>query len=367
MIGNTRLKPPNRKSLLPLLHKKKGFGTSFACDMMIANHWNLHVERMVNMPQVDMPLEELHNYSGRNPRPDDFDDYWTRALSELREIDAQVEWVPASFQTPNAECFDLYFTGVRNARIHAKYLRPKFAPAPHPAVVLFHGYSGSAGDWGDKLAYVSLGFSVLALDCRGQGGESEDVGGIKGNTLQGHIIRGVDDHPDNMLMRHIYLDTAQLAGIAIGLPEVDPTRVYAAGGSQGGGLTLACAALEPRIRKLAPIFPFLSDYKRTWEMDLAKDSYQEIRLYFRRFDPLHERANEFFTKLGYVDVQHLASRIRGDVLFFTGLMDTICPPSTQFAAYNKITAPKQLAIYPDFSHEHLPESLDRTLQFFLQP
>jgi len=64
------------------------------------------------------------------------------------------------------------------------------------------------------------------MDCRGQGGESEDSGSVKGNTQQGHIIRGLDDHPDNLLFRHIYLDTAQLAGIALGLPEVDPCKPY---------------------------------------------------------------------------------------------------------------------------------------------
>ncbi|XID90692.1 alpha/beta fold hydrolase [Paenibacillaceae bacterium WGS1546] len=317
------------------------------------------------MPLIDMPLEQLKAYRGINPRPADFDAYWERALAEMRAVDPQVELVPSGFRTPAAECFDLYFTGVRGARIHAKYLRPRQAPEPHPAVVLFHGYTGSAGDWADKLAYVSLGFSVLAMDCRGQGGSSEDSGGVKGNTHHGHIIRGLDDHEDNLLFRHIFLDTAQLAGIAIGLPEVDPERVYAAGGSQGGALTIACAALEPRVRKLAPVYPFLSDYKRTWEMDLAKDAYQELRTYFRHFDPLHEREDEIFTKLGYIDLQHLAHRIRGDVLMFVGLMDTICPPSTQFAAYNKITASKQLVVYPDFGHEHLPGATDRTIQFFL--
>jgi cephalosporin-C deacetylase len=62
-------------------------------------------------------------------------------------------------------------------------------------------------------------------------------------------------------------------------------------------------------------------------------------------------------------VQHLAGRIRGDVLFFTGLMDTICPPSTQFAAYNRITAPKRHVLYPDFSHEELPGAPDLVYEF----
>jgi len=318
------------------------------------------------MPIIDMPLEQLRTYQGTNPRPTDFDEYWERALAEMRAVDPQIELVPSTFQAPNAECFDLYFTGVKGARIHAKYVRPKHTMAPHPVVVMFHGYSGHAGDWSEKLAYASLGFSVLAMDCRGQGGSSEDVGGVKGNTHHGHIIRGLDDHPDELLFRHIFLDTAQLAGIAMELPEVDPDCVYAAGGSQGGGLTIACAALEPRVKKLAPIFPFLSDYKRIWDMDLDQEAYSELRTYFRYYDLLHEREQEIFEKLGYIDIQFLAERIKGEVMMIVGLMDTICPPSTQFAAYNKMNAKKRLVIYPDFGHEYLPESSDRTMQFFLE-
>ncbi|MEA4888636.1 MAG: acetylxylan esterase [Clostridiaceae bacterium] len=318
------------------------------------------------MPLIDMPLEALRTYQGTNPRPEHFDAYWHDALQEMQAVDPGLELIPASFQVPGAECFDLYFTGVRGARIHAKYIRPLNAPEPHPAVLQFHGYTGSSGYWFDKLDYVSLGFSVAALDCRGQGGLSQDVGGVLGTTYCGHIIRGLDDAPENMLMRHIFLDTAQLAGIVMNLPEVDETRVAAMGGSQGGGLTLACAGLEPRINRLAPRCPFLCDYRRVWEMDLAKDAYEEIRTYFRKYDPMHSREEAIFNQLGYIDVQHLANRIRGRVLQATGLMDTVCPPSTQFAAYNKITAPKEIVLFPDFAHETYPEFEDQAFLFLAE-
>jgi cephalosporin-C deacetylase len=147
------------------------------------------------------------------------------------------------------------------------------------------------------------------------------------------------------------------------MPGVDPDRVGATGGSQGGGLTLACAALEPRVKLAAPVFPFLCDYKRVWDIELAKDAYVELQEWFRRFDPLHEREAQVFTKLGYVDVQHLARRIRGEVMMTVGFTDRICPPSSQFAAYNKIAGPKSLRIYPDFGHENLPGNSDAIYQF----
>jgi cephalosporin-C deacetylase len=100
-------------------------------------------------------------------------------------------------------------------------------------------------------------------------------------------------------------------------------------------------------------------------MDYAKDAYLELKEYFRRFDPQHKREDAIFEQLGYIDIQHLASRIRSEVLWGIGLMDTICPPSSQFAAYNKISSPKSMVVFPDFSHEGLPGLNDQIMQFFL--
>ena len=311
----------------------------------------------------DLTWEELQTYEGIHPRPVDFDDFWENGLGEMRGIDPAIELIPSSFQAPAVECLDMYFTGVGGSRVHAKVLKPREAKEPHPAVVVFHGYAGDSGEWSAHLGLAGAGYTVAALDCRGQGGLSEDTGSVKGGTLHGHIVRGLDDSPEKLLFRQIFLDTAQLAKIVMAMPEVDASRVGATGSSQGGGLTLACASLVPEIKRAAPVYPFLSDYKRVWEMDQAKDAYLELQTYFRSFDPLHQREDEVFTRLGYIDVQHLAPRIKGRVMMTVGLMDTVCPPSTQFAAYNKIQAKKELRVYPDFGHEVLPGRNDEIFQF----
>ena len=318
------------------------------------------------MPQLDKPLPDLMNYQGRNPCPADIDAFWDASLAEMHKINPHVELQPSVFKAPHADCFDLFFTGMGGARIHAKYLRPKDAgnTTRLPAIVFFHGYSGNSGDWLDKLSWVGQGFCVASMDCRGQGGLSQDIGGVRGTTHKGHIIRGLDeDSPAKLLFRNIFLDTAQLARIVMDFPEVDSNRIGATGGSQGGGLTLACASLEPRIKRAAPVYPFLCDYQRVWEMDLAKGAYEELKTYFRHFDPRHQREMDIFTRLGYIDCQHIAKRIRAEVLMGVGLMDDICPPSTQFAAYNKISSKKNLTIYPDFGHEGLPGMNDKIFEF----
>jgi cephalosporin-C deacetylase len=314
------------------------------------------------MPLVDMPLDQLKVYQGTNPRPDDFEEFWDAGLAELAEIDPELELRPAKFQVSFADCFHLFFTGTGGARVHAKYIRPKHKENC-PAVLQFHGYTISSGDWNEKLNYVGAGFCVAALDCRGQGGISQDLGGTTGPTQAGHIIRGLADPPRSMLYRHIFLDTARLAQIVMDLNEVDADRVVATGASQGGGLTLACAALVPRIKRAAPWYPFLSDYQRVCEMDLDVKAYDELRKYFRHHDPRQEAYAETFLKLGYIDIQHLAKRIRAQVLMGLGLMDTVTPPSTCFAAYNKIQSQKDVVIYPNFAHEGLPEFGDMVYQF----
>lgn len=315
------------------------------------------------MPAVDMSLEKLLQYQGITPRPENFDEYWENAMQEMRSVSSNVELVKAEYQFPNSECYDMYFTGVRNARIHVKYLRP-ITDKPTPAMLIFHGYAGSSGDWSSKLSYVNAGFSVFAIDVRGQGGPSQDVGGTLGTTYRGHIVRGLEDSPENLTYRHIFLDTAQLAGIVLSMKEIDASKVMTYGTSQGGALSIVCAALEPRICKAGITHPFLSDYKRTWEMDLTVNAYEELRYFFRNKDPQHKRETEIFTKLGYIDVQNLACRIKADVLFAATLMDTICPPSTQFAAYNKIASKKELVVYHDFAHETPYEHSDIFMQFF---
>jgi cephalosporin-C deacetylase len=47
------------------------------------------------------------------------------------------------------------------------------------------------------------------------------------------------------------------------------------------------------------------------------------------------------------------------------LMDTICPPSSQLAVYNKLTSLKTMVVYPDFGHENLPGWNDQVFQFLM--
>jgi len=315
------------------------------------------------MPIVDMPLEKLKVYEGRNPRPADFDAFWERSLAEMNALDPKTDFKPVDFPSSIADAYELTFTGTKGARIYAKFMKPKNVTGKIPAVLVFHGLSGSSPEWVGLLQYVAEGYCVAALDCRGQGGYSQDAGSLYGTSYSTPFMRGTDGAPEELYCRDLFLDTALLAKIVMGLDYVDETRVAATGGSQGGALSIACAALVPEIKLCAPVYPYLSDYKRVWEMDLDKGAYDGLKYYFRHFDPRHEREDEIFEKLGYIDIQFLAPRIKARVMMGTGLMDTTCPPSTQFAAFNKMTCEKEVVIYPDYGHEGLKGHSDITFAF----
>ena len=83
------------------------------------------------MPSYEMPLEEMKEYRGSSPCPKDFDTYWSDALAELDAVKPEPILKPAAFQAAGTECFDLYFKGVRGAKIHAKLLMPQHLSLIH--------------------------------------------------------------------------------------------------------------------------------------------------------------------------------------------------------------------------------------------
>lgn len=314
---------------------------------------------------MDMPLLQARQYLGSSPKAADYDAFWQEALEELDAVDANAQWEDAPMQFSCARCQWLRFQSVGGAQICAKVLRPKTAGV-HPAVLMFHGYTADSGDWLSLLPYAAEGFVVVAMDCRGQAGRSEDNGSYEGYTVRGHITRGLAGDPKNMLFRQIFLDTVLLARIISRQPDVDAARMATMGNSQGGALSIACSALSGLISRTVVLHPWLSDFRRCMELALCHQNwspYSEISDFFRRLDPLHLKEKEYYDKLSYIDVQYLAERIQNPVLMFITQQDNACPPSTQYAVYNHLTCEKQLFEYPEYDHEWPPQVSDRSYRF----
>jgi len=98
-----------------------------------------------------------------------------------------------------------------------------------------------------------------------------------GPHAPGFLTMGVLD-PAKHYYRRVFVDAARAIEAARSHPEVDPAHIAVTGGSQGGGITLAAAGLDPSVEAVMPDVPFLCHYRRASEIT---DSYpyQEIVQY----------------------------------------------------------------------------------------
>lgn len=320
------------------------------------------------MPFSAERLAELEACRGTNPIPADFDEFWAARIAEADAVPLDYEILPSDQIPELGSCtyYDLYFTGMEGARVYAKYAVPKVpGGGPVPLVLQFHGYPGCTRSWAEQSSWPGIGCAILSMDNPGQGGRSEDVGGFKGTTVSGHLITGVDGGPKNLYYVRLYQDQHILCRIVRELEGIDLSRVYVNGSSQGGGMGIACCALNPDLVNRASIlYPFLSDFREVWELGADEIAYDGIRYYSRWFDADGERADEWFGTLGYVDSLSFAHLVRCPVLFGTGLSDVVCPPETQFAVYNALTCPKKHLLYPDFGHEEIQAFDDQIILFY---
>ncbi len=310
------------------------------------------------MALIDLPLEQLRAYRFAAEEPAGLDAFWAESLAAARAQASEpvVEaYRPDRFRSVSA--FDVTFSGADGHPIRAWYLRPAGRDdEPLPCRVVFIGYGGGRDRPAAHTLYPACGYATLVMDTRGQGGRwspgdtPDPGGGVSGAEHPGVMTRGIGS-PETYYYRRLYVDAVRAVETAAALPGVDERRIGVFGRSQGGALALASSALAPDLVSLCHAdVPFLCAIERG--MDVAPDApYTELVAYLAVHPELVDAAVH---TLRHVDNALLATRIRARTLVSVGLHDTITPPSTVFAAYNAITAPKEIVVLPYSGHDAAP-------------
>ncbi|MCY3574754.1 MAG: acetylxylan esterase [Chloroflexi bacterium] len=314
------------------------------------------------MPIFDMPLDELRAYKPPRQEPADFDDFWRETLSEARQQDlaASFELIESGLETIDA--YDVTFAGFGGAPIKGWFLVPKHLPRPLPAVVEYIGYGGGRGYPLEWLAFPSAGFAQLVMDTRGQGsvwrrGDTADMPNGANPAVPGYMTQGILD-PRSYYYRRLYTDAVRAVDALLTRDDVDHQRIAVTGISQGGGLSIAVAGLHEAVAYCLPDVPFLLHFRRA--VDITPSTpYSEIAKYLSTH---RDRVDAVFDTLAYFDGVSFAARTEAGAYYSVGIMDTVCPPSTVYAAYNHVKSQKRIAEYHYNNHEgggaqHLQEKI----------
>ena len=302
------------------------------------------------MSFLDLPLAALREYRPTVTEPADFDAFWARTLAESRAVAAPPVVARYDAGLTGVEVYDVTFSGFAGDPISAWLVLPLEGDSL-PAVVEFNGYGGGRGLPHERLGWANAGYAHLFMDTRGQGsawgsgGDTPDPHG-HGSAFPGSMTRGIES-PETYYYRRVFTDGVLAVDAMRGLDRVDATRVAVTGGSQGGGIAIAVAALSEGLVAAMPDVPFLQNFERAIGFTDA-NPYGEIVSYLA----VHREAKEaVYRTLSYFDGVNFAKRATVPSLFSVALMDEICPPATVFASHNHWGAESAIEVYEFNNHE----------------
>jgi len=300
---------------------------------------------------TDLPLDQLRTYTSAAKEPSDFDAFWQATIEESRAK----TWAPTlerqDVGLTAIDVFDVTFAGFDGQQVRAWLRIPAGSDGPLPTVVQYVGYGGGRGHALENLAVAASGFAHFQMDTRGQGsswssGVTDDLAPASGPQVPGVMTKGIGSR-ETYYYRRLMTDAVLAVDAARSLDVIDGDRIGVMGGSQGGALSLAAAALGTRVRAAAVNVPFLADFPRAITITDAYP-FREVTDYLATH---RDKAPQVLETLAYFDSVNFARRAKATARFSVGLMDQTSPPSTVFAAYNAYAGDKQIAVWPYNGHE----------------
>ncbi|MCC6391538.1 MAG: acetylxylan esterase [Bryobacterales bacterium] len=206
---------------------------------------------------------------------------------------------------------------------------------PLPAIVTVPGYGGT--QQGIMLAECQRGYAILQVYPRSQGPSAELWKIDSGEKLTWRLSK-----PDGAYYQLAYADVIRGVDYLAERAGIDPNRIGIAGTSQGGGIALAVASLDPRLKAVAAHVPFLCDMRQAARI--------EGSLVKTLLDKAGMNDEAHLETLAYFDPLSLAPSLRAPALVSSGGRDTVCPAATIRAVFDRIPSTKSLLHEPDLPH-----------------
>ena len=288
------------------------------------------------------------------PVPDDFDQFWTAQKTALAKVEMKSKLTPVEAPKKGIDAFDVQVDCLGKP-VSGYFGRPQDAkPKSLPAILFVHGAGvRSSGLGSTEWAVREGGMLVLDINAHGipNGRPAEFYTALSEGELRDYRSLGRQDR-EQCYFKGMFLRLVRAIDFLTDQPEWDGKTVIVYGSSQGGFQALVAAGVDARVTFICAGVPAGCDHTGTaanrisgWPKIVPNDAEGKP-------DPLVSTTSRYF------DCVNFASRAKCKGAAVTvGFIDTTCPPTGIYAAYNALTIPK--AIHADVAagHTNTPAAL----------
>ncbi|MBE8722651.1 acetylxylan esterase [Sphingobacterium pedocola] len=288
--------------------------------------------------------------------PDDFMAFWSREKEKAQQLplDAKMVLLPER----GTETVDVYQVSFQNyqtgSRMYGILSRPKKA-GQYPAVLHVPGAGIRPYDGSTQLA--EKGIIALQLGIHGipVTYPAELYNTLASGALKDYPFFNLDNR-DQYYYKRVYLGCVRAVDFLTSLADFDGENMLVAGGSQGGALSIVTAALDKRVKGLVSNYPALCDL--TGYVHGRAGGWPHM---FNTADVSDAATAQKIKVSAYYDVVNFARYVTVPGFYTWGYNDEVCPPTSYYAAYNLINAPKELYLLQETGHwTHAEQNLKVT-------
>ena len=282
-------------------------------------------------------VEQLdHNFTP----PPDFDSFWRATLDSLAAVPPELELaLDSRHMSDRVEVYRISFSSLHGVRVHGWLTLPVGREKPVAGLAFFPGYS--SGRIKPAVDYSRRGYATISIQVRGYGVDQESYP----EDNRSYMTIGCE-RPETYIYREIVCHSLRAVQLLGERAEVDPRRIGVVGGSQGGGLSLLVAGLNPNVAAVVANVPFLTGFERSMTMTGAP-----LRDLVRYIGNNPGSAGAVLNTVRYFDTLSLAGRIKAPAIVSAGLFDRTCPAPSIYRMFLALgSADKRIEIYPWLDH-----------------
>lgn len=292
--------------------------------------------------------------------PADFQMFWDSAKAELGRIplDARMTLLPERC-TEKVNVYHVNIQNYANSRLYGILCVPK-QEGKYPALLRVPG--AGIRPYGGNLADAEKGVITLEIGIHGIPVNLDPIvyQNLSAGALGGYMNFNLDDR-DRYYYKRVYLGCVRANDFLVSLPQYDGSNLAVTGGSQGGALSIITAGLDQRVKWLGAYYPALADM--TGYLKGRAGGWPHL---FTGKSLAFNNTPAKIKTVGYYDVVNFSRLVKVPGYYSWGFNDETCPPTSMYASYNVISAPKQLKIYEDTGHWTYPEQTELMTAWLLQ-